>query len=196
MIVLDKIQKDHEKKKMKKRQEEILNGIMLGDGYAEKRGDKTRIRIRQSLSKERYVTYLFNELKNLTTGKLSKREGKDSCVYISTKSRAEYNVWREKYYIGKKRIKPEELEERLTPLSMAIWIMDDGSMVRSNMMLNTQRYKEEDQLRVLKVLRDKWNIEGSLNKDRDKKRILISAKSTREILIGIVEKEIHESMKY
>lgn len=77
---------------MNKRQEEILNGIMLGDGYAEKRGDKTRIRIRQSLLKERYVTYLFNELKNLTTGKLSKREGKDSCLYFSTNSGKEYNI--------------------------------------------------------------------------------------------------------
>lgn len=74
--------------------------------------------------------------------------------------------------------------------------MDDGHRSRGNMMLNTHRYEKGDQERVLSVLKAKYDIDGTLNKDRDKYRILISAKSTREVLIPMVKGHIHDCFRY
>ena len=74
--------------------------------------------------------------------------------------------------------------------------MDDGHKSRNNLVINTHRYSKEDQERVLSVLKEKYNIDGTLNKDREKYRIIISAKSTREELIPMVKENIHESLKY
>lgn len=100
------------------RQKEIINGALLGDGYAERRGLKTRIRFRQ-VNKE-YISYLLSELKGLTGGKLSEHKGKVPCYYFSTKSMRELNEFRERYYEGRKRIIPKDFERIITPLSMAI----------------------------------------------------------------------------
>lgn len=64
------------------------------------------------------------------------------------------------------------------------------------MMLNTHRYSKGDQERVLSVLKTKFNINGTLNKDRNKYRILISANSTREVLIPMIKGHIHKCFMY
>ena len=57
--------------KISKRQREIIEGSLLGDGHAEKRGEKTRIRFRYAALYKEYVEYLLAEMKELTSGKLS-----------------------------------------------------------------------------------------------------------------------------
>lgn len=179
-----------------RRQIEIINGALLGDGYAEKRGHKTRIRFRQGIDHEGYISYLLAELKDLTKGKISEHWGRVPCYYFSTKSMSELNIFRDLFYDGRRRIIPKDFESRITPLSMAIWIMDDGHRSRGNMVLNTHRYSKRDQERVLSVLKSKYEIDGTINRDRNKYRILISANSTREILIPMVKGHIHDDFKY
>ena len=50
-----------------KRQEEILTGILLGDGFLENRGTaNSRLQIRHSLKQRDYVNWLYDELVNLS----------------------------------------------------------------------------------------------------------------------------------
>lgn len=74
--------------------------------------------------------------------------------------------------------------------------MDDGSKSRGNIIINTHRYMKEDQERVLLILKGKYGIEGNVNLDRGKYRILISAKSTREILIPRIKGYIIKCFRY
>ena len=173
---------------LKNKQIEIINGAL--------RGMKTRIRFRQSIYNIEYMNYLIAEMEGLTRGKLSEHWGKVPCYYFSTRLMEELNTFRERHYEGRKRIIPKDLESIMTPLTMAIWIMDNGHKSRGNRVLNTHRYGKGDQERVLEVLKSKYEIEGTINRDRDKYRILISARSTREIVIPMVREYILDCFKY
>ena len=178
------------------KQIEIINGALLGDAHAERRGEKTRIRFRQSIDNLEYMLYLLREMGDLSKGKLSMNWGKAPCYYFSTISKELFNKFRDDHYEGKNRIIPEDIEERITPLTIAIWIMDDGHKSRGNIVLNTHKYGKDDQERVLKAFSSRYGIEGAINKDRSNYRILISAKSTREILIPLVSGYILDCFKY
>lgn len=104
------------------RQREVINGALLGDAHAEKRGLKTRIRFRHAAVYKEYVMYLLAEMKGLTNGKLSEHWGRVPCYYFSTKSMMDLNTFRDRIYDGKKRIIPSDFESIITLLSMAIWI--------------------------------------------------------------------------
>lgn len=50
-------------------QKSIVIGLVFGDGYVYKHA---RLQVEQSIIHYEYVCWLYNELKNLTSGKISK----------------------------------------------------------------------------------------------------------------------------
>jgi ubiquinol-cytochrome c reductase cytochrome b subunit len=52
--------------------------------------------------------------------------------------------------------------EYLTPLSLAIWIMDDGGKVGSGLKLSTNSFAYSDCLFLTKLLFDKFNLKSSI----------------------------------
>jgi LAGLIDADG DNA endonuclease family. len=50
----------------------------------------------------------------------------------------------------------------LTPLSLAIWIMDDGCKVGSGLKLSTNSFAYSDCLFLIKLLFDKFNLKSSI----------------------------------
>ncbi|MEM3723198.1 MAG: hypothetical protein QW179_01935 [Candidatus Hadarchaeales archaeon] len=89
-----------------------------------------------------------------------------------------------KFYRGGRKTVPDDIKDMLTPLVLAVWYMDDGSLSKGAPILNTQGYSVEEQFKLLKALR-KFHIIGNINKDRDKYRIRIlkrHAKKFAEII--------------
>ena len=96
------------------------------------------------------------------------------------------------FYKDKKKRIPDL---KLDPMMLAVWYMDDGSRCnKSNVYLNTQQFSKEDQYKLLKLLRD-FELEGTLNKDKEYYRIRFKSSSIPK-LFGIIEKHIIPSMKY
>ena len=86
-------------------------------------------------------------------------------------------------------------EIELTPLTIAVWFMDDGCRSRSAVYLNTQQFHEASQLRLLAMLRDQWGLEGSLNRDKTYRRIRVSTASSAR-LAQIIEPWLLETHRY
>jgi hypothetical protein len=111
------------------KQQEIVLGAILGDGCLEFNGNiGTRLQIKQSLKRKEYVFWLYKNLKNLCkSAPKQKRDNKQ--WYFSTRSLREFtDLYRLFYPRGKKRI-PNNISKLLnSPLSLAIWYMDDGSL--------------------------------------------------------------------
>ena len=59
--------------------------------------------------------------------------------------------------------------------------MDDGCRSRNAVYLNTQQYDETSQNALLRLLRERWGIEGALNRDKSYYRIRLSVKGTRDL---------------
>lgn len=78
---------------------------------------------------------------------------------------------------------------------LAVWFMDDGSRCReSDVYLNTQQFSLHDQEKLRALLKT-LDIESSLNKDKEYKRIRIK-KSSIPTLFGKISPYILPSMAY
>jgi hypothetical protein len=59
--------------------------------------------------------------------------------------------------------------------------MDDGCRSRNAVYPNTQQYDETSQRALLRLLREQWGIEGTLNRDKSYYRVRVSVEGTRRL---------------
>ena len=115
---------------------------------------------------------------------------------FSTLSHIELEEFRLRFYRQHRKVVPADLE--LSPLSMAVWFMDDGSRKSSQcrgLYLNTQSFTaSEVQLLQAVMLRD-VGIETTVRKQRDGLQIYVPAPSASAFSAYITE-DILPSMRY
>lgn len=98
------------------------------------------------------------------------------------------------------KILPLNIDKQLTAVSLAYWIMDDGSYnkIKNNLILWTDSFSEEEVLRLIDILRHKFNLSCGLikyDKNNNSYRIRIN-KSSMDNLISIVKPYMIPSMYY
>jgi hypothetical protein len=95
------------------------------------------------------------------------------------------------YEGGRKRVKSVEL----TPLTLAVWFMDDGSRSRKGLYLNTQQFDSESQLTLRSMLKEQWDLETDLNRDKSYFGLRMAVESARRFK-WIVGAHVLEMFKY
>ena len=126
-------------------------------------------------------------------------------ISFSTLKYALFNWVYEDFYVkdGHKNIKivPKDSTNRLTPVSLAFWIMDDGSFNKSKgyLILCTDSYCKEDVLYLISILKTKFNISSALFMIKNNKKIYYRIrinKSSMPSLIELVKPYFISSMLY
>lgn len=185
---------------------DIQIGSLLGDGWAEKRIGATRFHIHASAKNVEYIMWIHKILSthgycNDNKPKIRKQIGKkgkiDYSIKIRTWSFTSQNYIYNTFYINRIKVIPnyEFLMDHLTPLALAIWIMDDGSKDGSGLRISTNCLKEEEILILLKVLKDKFNLLANIRK-QNKQFVIYIPKSQMNLLLNIIEKHKVKSMLY
>ena len=189
---------------MSERQREILNGMLLGDGHLERQQGAllARLKIEHSIAQSAYVDWKFHEWREWVRTPPKRRIrrnriGTDSMnVGFTTLSHVEFEEFRRRYYEGRRKVVPQDLE--LSALSMAVWFMDDGSR-KSNqcrgLYLNTQSFTELEVELLRSVIRRDVGAETSVRQQRDGLQIYIPSSSVTD-LISHMYSEILPSMRY
>jgi ubiquinol-cytochrome c reductase cytochrome b subunit len=124
--------------------------------------NSTRFHIHASAKNIEYIGWLQKLLSNQgycndKKIKLIKQIGKNNKIYYSIKIRtwsfSSWNYIYNEFYSSKIKIVPtyEFLITHLTPLALAIWIMDDGSKDGSGLRISTNCFKKEEILKLQKV---------------------------------------------
>lgn len=112
------------------RQREILVGSILGDGCVSVRKNRNNCwyYVKQCDANKKYLFWLHREFANLCpSGPKQRRDNRQ--WYFSTTTIGELNWFREKFYPNGKKIIPKDISQILvSPLSVAIWYMDDGTL--------------------------------------------------------------------
>jgi len=118
-----------------KRQREILIGLILGDGYLQKTGRRNaRLRLEHSEKQKDYIFWKYEQFRHLMQAPphLVERWNpiwRRTYRYwrCQTHSTPVLGRYRRRFYAdGRKRI-PEDIDNLLkSPLSLAVWYMDDG----------------------------------------------------------------------
>lgn len=191
--------------KISKRQKEIIIGKLLGDGHLETQtnGKTYRLKIEHAYSQKDYVDWLYEELKTLAAGpprvKLQKVGGKQYKKYwFNTVASPSLRFYAQQFYIGKLKLVPKLIHRWLSPLSLAIWFMDDGSIksrYHKAKIINTQSFNKEDVNRLIKVLADKYGIKAKLRKQKEGYQIYLLSETIIKFE-KLIKPYIISAMKY
>lgn len=162
-------------------QTSVIIGTLLGDGYMRCK-DNAHLEINHSFQQRKYVDWQYRILENLVLTPPKKQLGKGARVAyrFATRSLPVLTEFYRKFYINGRKVVPKDLT--ITRLSLAVWFMDDGSRSRSATYFNTQQFKDEDQVRLIHLLRDQFGLKSNLNKDKEYWRIRLSTKSSKRLV--------------
>ena len=165
----------------------VLVGALLGDGHAERLpSGGVRFRFKQSVKHKDYIFWLWdffkkrgycsNNLPVLSELKLGNNLHKfyrfNTYVYSSW-----IDIYKLFYNNKKRKIIPNNLGELLTPLSLAIWIMDDGTFKNPGVRIATNCFKKEEVERFVKILETKFNIKSTLHLNNNNYQLYIKKES-------------------
>ncbi len=190
---------------LSERQQEILIGTLLGDGHLEQNGKNVRLRVGHGLPQREYVAWKHQELKDLVRGNIrtarifnSKRNKYYEHLQFSTLTCSDFTEWRDVFYPHGKKIVPENISDLLiTPLSLAVWHMDDGYKRNdcNALRLNTDAFSVSDQNLLIGCLKNNFGIESKLHKKDKTFNIYIGGKSAK-IFCDLVKPYIIDSLLY
>jgi len=192
--------------------DEIITGIILGDGNMRMNGKHALLSVQQK-NKE-FVNHLWficnrhgivaNPVKEMVRS--DKRFHKTTIIYVFQTLTLPYltNLYKQWYRkLGKGTIKmiPVDIGRTLSPLAIAYWIAGDGAFdkSRSRVILCTDSFTKDECSLLQDVLLEKYNIETYLKlngvKSRDQYRIVIPKRELEKFQTLVVA-HLHPSMYY
>jgi hypothetical protein len=183
---------------------EIIIGTSLGDLNISKNYTNARLNFEQGLINEAYITHLYDLFKDYCNSPLINKARKPDYrtgkvytrVYFNTYSLPCFNYYHELFYVNGVKVIPLNLGELLTPIGLAYWAMDDGAKTGTGFRLNTQSYSKDENLFLIKVLKDNFDLNCTLHiHSKDLYRIYISSKSMNKFR-NLVSPYFHDSMLY
>ncbi len=175
------------------RQQEIVIGTLLGDGYLDRTTSGFALRVNHGIQQQAYVAWKYQELAVFTnSGPYIYNQR--SC-YFRTVTHPYFVELRSHFYVENRKIVPPMLASRMTPLVLSVWIMDDGSNDKGQLRLNTQSFSQQENEALIGILRTKLEITAKLNRDKARYRLRISATSMPRVR-QLVAPYILPSMQY
>ena len=187
----------------------MIVGILLSDGNIEKRkGWNPRIRIEHSFKNFNYIWFVFNELSTLinTFPLLIKRKFKSKYFYslaFRTRQLSCLNEMYDLFYDTNKKEKVSgayaiklikyEIFYYINYISLAFWIMGDGSKRGRGLVLCTDSFSLKDIILLMNILKIKFDIDSTIEflayapysiSLEDRKTILNNKKKIARIIIN------------
>jgi ubiquinol-cytochrome c reductase cytochrome b subunit len=149
----------------------VFYGALLGDAHAERRvsGNGTRISFTQESNRVEYLLWLHKLIAELgycnpNAPKIQSRLGvKGILRYVirfHTYTYSSLNALHSAWYVDNIKRVPDNIAEFLTPLALAIWIMDDGARVGQGLKLCTNSFTFEDTTRLAVVLNELYGLKA------------------------------------
>ena len=146
----------------------MVFGSLLGKGNLEKKKDGTRIVFYQEAVHIKYLLFLFNQLAtagycNPTIPKIGKKLGKKGKIYktirFATWTYTSFDWIYDLWYVNGIKVVPQSINNYITPLALAIWVMDSG--VKSLGGLNfVSCFSEKDCLLIVQVLQKNLGLKA------------------------------------
>ncbi|WP_295249077.1 RNA ligase family protein [Ruminococcus sp.] len=188
---------------------QVVFGMLLGDSsiYYDKRSGSNNIRIQTSQG-EKQLDYL--KMKQSLFGeqffKIYKCKSGycDNVVYKGCLS-ADYNISKavlENCFINNKKTITPTMLKYITPLSLAIWYMDDGNLKHKydscspSIIISTCGFSKNENELLIDMLRNNFGIECNLRREKNKYwSIYITTEGTKKFL-KLITQYIPPCMRY
>ncbi len=159
---------------LKPEQHHLIVGLILGDGSLRfpGRSHHANLTVEHGEDQKGYVWWKYEWLKEwiLTPpSRVSRIYHKDrtrtiSSWRFSTISHSAFTSYRRLFYQdGIKTIPGNISDLMMHPLTLAVWLMDDGSRNKDVLFLSTQSFSLQEQNRLCQCLWNNFGIESTLN---------------------------------
>lgn len=189
---------------MKTHGKELVLYMLLGDGYI----DRKNLFILHSEKQKDYLEWKRNLLtaNGINCNPIHyKNNNGFAAYYFLTKPYDFISLYRDILYIPSKQIANRKFLNKLNPLGLAIWYMDDGGLSQkkqngivhaNDLMLNTHLSKKENQV-IIDYFNEVWEIKFTQVKNKGLYRLRCGTKEARKF-ISIVEYYVKQipSMQY
>lgn len=202
---------NHDLRKMdfSERQKQIVFGTLLGDGYLRPTNGNAgncsyALALCHGEKQLDYLKWKFSEFENFVTTKefrINNRQfhGNAPTYAFSTVSHPFLNDAHRICYCnnGKKDISIQWLEQ-LTPLSIAVWYMDDGSLNKRyhTVVLCTNSFSHTGQLLAVEYFKERYNIGAVLETRRNQQTVIrINASQSRKFM-DLISPHVPSCMSY
>jgi len=188
---------------------EVLLGGLMGDSALSRNqsGNGARLRWGHGAKQAEYGDWKASLFANLV---VSRTTNSKAAVFHDVQALPELAGLREAVYIGGKKVLSDDYLKRLTPLSLAIWYMDDGGFTirskglqqrteggsgRSEMCVEAM--SADSRLRLQRYLADTWGIETVLTcRGARQKAVLQFPTGETAKFHALIAPFVHPSMEY
>jgi len=187
------------------REKEITIGTILGDSHIAMLKTDARLEMMHCDKQKKYIFWKHYELSSFVSAKphrleiLDKRSGKTSIEWkFSTKISPIFTVLKRQFYQKNKKVIPKNISKLLySPLSLAVWFMDDGGRRNDcyGLFLNTLSFSKKEHRLLQECLHKNFSLESKLHWISDGYRIYIPSASAKRFC-EIVYPYIIPSMRY
>jgi hypothetical protein len=153
-------------------QKAVLIGTLLGDGSLAKRGKEFRLHIKHAVAQHFFVKYkrdIFSAITSMPIRTFSQQVGQKLYGFSEfvTLTHPTFSYFHSLFYPqGKKYLSTEVCQMISDPLTLAIWFMDDGTSEYASASFNTQCFSLPELHRLQAVLKNRFDIDSSLRKNK------------------------------
>lgn len=182
-------------------QKSVLVGTLLGDGTMQRRGRHYRLHVKHSrnqLDLARFKRIIFEPIVEMKI-RLFDQEVKGKkyeFVEFVTLTHAIFTDYYHLFYPQGKKQVPQTIFSYLTqPLSLAVWLMDDGSAEYAGVSLQTHSFSWSEVKLLQEVLKMNFSLETTMKKNKGK-YIIYFPKSVLKRLRLLVEPLVLPSFRY
>jgi len=148
-------------------QKELILGSLLGDASIIKRIKTSYFKVGHCEKQKEYVLWKKSILGNFVNQitKCVDKRGNSIMYNFNTLSHHELNYYRNLFYDNNKKIIQKELISKFTsPLSLAVWYMDDGSRGKYNCRFATDCFSENENKVLVDLLKINFDIKTKIAK--------------------------------
>lgn len=181
---------------------DFLVGTLLGDGHISvlKSGRLARFSASHSIKQLDYVNYKADLLKKLNPkikhNNILSNNKTYKVVNISTIGTTDLLRMHDLFYINKKKVVSDKLIHYLkSPISLAVWVMDDGTLFHNSLTICTDSFSYNEHLILKEILKNNFNLNAKIIKYGKYYRLRFSVSETVK-LSSLIEPFMIEKMNY
>ncbi len=188
---------------------QVLLGGLMGDGALSptRSGNGARFRWGHGAKQAGYGNWKASLFANIT---VSRSENAKGAVFFDCQPLPELAELREAVYVAGKKVLSHDYLKQLTPLSLAVWYMDDAGFQNRSKGLQArtaegsgrveicvEAMSSDTQVRLRDHLADTWGINASLKqRGTRRKAVLVFAKDETAKLHALIAPFVHPTMQY
>ena len=172
----------------------------MGDGCLAKHGHRHRLHIKHKDAHRALALWkyeVFRDFVSMEPHCFEQRLGekRHPCVQFATRTHSLFSFWHDRFYRERRKIVPLEIADYLTPLALAVWLMDDGAADRTGVTFQTHSFERDETQRLADVLESNLGIKASLRQNKGSWIIYVGIGSL-ERLQRVVQPHILPEFQY